>query len=48
MTFTAQVQNLINHTQFNGYSGTMTSPYFGRASNARQPRQIELGLRFNF
>jgi hypothetical protein len=43
-----QVQNLLNHTTFNGYSGTMTSDFFGRASNARNPRQIELGLRFNF
>jgi hypothetical protein len=48
MTFTVQVQNLINHTQYNSYSGTMTSPFFGKASNARNPRQIELGLRFNF
>jgi hypothetical protein len=48
MTFTVQVQNLLNHTQYNGYSGTMTSSFFGKASNARNPRQIELGLRFNF
>jgi hypothetical protein len=48
MTFNVQVQNLLNHTQLNGYSGTMTSPYFGRASNARQPRQIEVGVRLNF
>jgi hypothetical protein len=48
VTFTAQVQNLLNHTTYNSYSGTMTSPYFGRPSNARNPRQIEVGLRFNF
>jgi len=48
ITFQAQVQNLLNHTQLNGYSGTMTSPFFGRANNARNPRQIEVGMRLNF
>ena len=48
MTFQFQIQNLLNHTTYNSYSGTMTSPYFGRASNARNPRQIEVGLRLNF
>jgi hypothetical protein len=48
VTFQMQIQNLLNNIQLNGYSGTMTSPYFGKASNARNPRQIEAGLRFNF
>ena len=48
VTFQTQIQNLLNNTQFNNYSGTMTSQYFGRASNARNARQIEAGLRFNF
>jgi hypothetical protein len=48
MTFQMQVSNLLNNTQFNNYSGTMTSQYFGRASNARNARQIEVGLRVNF
>jgi hypothetical protein len=48
ITFQVQVQNLLNHTQLNGYSGTLTSPFFGRASGANRPRQIEAGLRFNF
>jgi hypothetical protein len=48
VTFQMQVQNLLNNVQFNGYSGTMTSSFFGRASNARQPRQIEVGMRLNF
>ena len=48
VTFQMQIQNLLNHTQLNGYSGTMTSSFFGRANNARQPRQVEVGLRFNF
>ncbi len=48
VTFQIHVQNLLNHTQLNSYSGTMTSNFFGRASSARNPRQIEVGLRFNF
>jgi hypothetical protein len=48
VTFQFQIQNLLNNTQLNGYSGTMTSTFFGRASSARQPRQVEAGLRFNF
>jgi len=48
MTFQMQVQNLLNNTQLNSFSGTMTSPFFGKASSARNPRQVEVGLRFNF
>jgi hypothetical protein len=48
VTFNVQIQNLLNNTQLNGYSGTMSSTFFGRASTARNPRQVEAGLRFNF
>jgi hypothetical protein len=48
VTFNMQIQNLLNNTQLNQYSGTMTSPFFGKASSARNARQIEAGLRFNF
>ncbi len=48
VTFQFQVQNLLNHTQFTNYLGTMTSDYFGKANNARNARQVEAGLRFNF
>jgi hypothetical protein len=48
MAFVVNIQNLLNHPQLNQYSGVMTSPFFGRANGARNPRQIELGLRFNF
>ena len=33
VTFQFQIQNLLNNTQFNGYSGTMTSSFFGKAKN---------------
>jgi len=48
VTFQFQIQNLLNHAQFTNYIGTMTSDYFGKANNARNARQIEAGLRFNF
>lgn len=48
MTFVCNIQNLFNNEQLNGFSGVMTSPFFGRANSARNPRQIEFGLRFNF
>ena len=48
MTFRIQVQNVLNNQQLNSYSGVMTSPFFGRANSARNPRQVEAGLRFNF
>jgi len=48
MTFIVNFQNILNNQQLNGYSGVMTSPFFGRANSARNPRQIEAGLRFNF
>ena len=48
MTFNVEVQNLLNSVQLNNYSGVMTSPFFGKANNARNPRQIQLALRFNF
>ena len=41
-------QNVLNHSNLGNYSGVMTSPFFGRANSARNPRQIETGIRFNF
>ena len=41
-------QNLTNHTNYAGYSGTMTSPFFGRPTAAQGMRKIDVGLNFNF
>jgi hypothetical protein len=41
-------QNVFNHTNWFGYSGVMTSPFFGRPTSASSPRKIELGTRFSF
>jgi hypothetical protein len=44
----AQAQNLFNHTNPTGYSGVMTSPFFGQPTAALPGRRIELGARIGF
>ena len=41
-------QNMTNHQNLGGYSGVMTSPFFGRATLAQNPRKIDLGLGLSF
>ena len=48
MTFIANFWNALNHTQYQPYSGVMTSAFFGRPNRANNPRSVEVGLRFNF
>ena len=38
--------NILNHTNLTGYSGVMTSPFFGDPTSAGAARKIELGARF--
>ena len=40
--------NAFNSVHFGRPSGVLTSPNFGRSTSATQPREIELGLRFQF
>ena len=47
-TFYVNVQNALNHRNFNNPSGVLTSPFFGQAITAQAPRMIELGVRLNF
>ena len=44
----AQAQNLTNHANYIGYSGTLTSPFFGQPTAVLNPRRIDLGIQFNF
>ncbi|MBI4443542.1 MAG: hypothetical protein HY649_09240, partial [Acidobacteria bacterium] len=48
LTISLNIRNLLNHTNFTRFSGVMTSPLFGLPTSARNPREIEMGLRFNF
>jgi hypothetical protein len=47
-TFYMNVQNLLNHRNFNNPSGVLTSPFFGQSTSAFTPRTVELGIRLNF
>jgi hypothetical protein len=44
----AAATNVANHTNLAGYSGVLTSPFFGLPTSASAPRRVELGARFGF
>lgn len=48
MTFTVNVQNLLNNTRVYGYSGVITSPLFGRPTGYQAGRSITLSLNTQF
>jgi len=48
MTITVNVQNLLNNTRVNGYSGVITSPLFGRPTGYGPGRSITLSLNTQF
>jgi hypothetical protein len=41
-------QNLLNRANYVGYSGVITSPFFGQPTNVMNPRRLQMGLRFGF
>jgi hypothetical protein len=48
MTFSVRAQNLTNRDNFAGYSGVLTSPFFGRPTMVLNPRRVVLNVAFNF
>ncbi len=48
VVLTANVSNLLNHTNLSRFSGVLSSPFFGQANSARRPREIELGVQLQF
>ncbi len=44
----ANLNNAFNKTHLGTPSGVMTSPFFGKSFNASSPREIEVGMRFQF
>ena len=48
MELFAQASNILNHVTRTGYVGNLSSPLFGTPVNYGQPRDINVGLRFNF
>jgi hypothetical protein len=43
-----QAQNLANQANYLGYSGTLTSPFFGRPTTVSGMRKIDVGFSLNF
>jgi hypothetical protein len=46
--FYVQAQNLTNRNNYGGYSGVLTSPFFGQPTLVNNPRKIDAGMQFNF
>ena len=46
--FYAAAQNVTNRANYIGYSGVLTSSFFGQPTNVLNPRKIEVGVRFGF
>ena len=46
--FRAEFFNFFNHTQFNGYGTTFGAPGFAAPNSTRDPREIQLGIKFLF
>jgi len=43
-----QFQNLLNRSNFVGYSGVRTSPFFMQPTNVANPRRVQLSMKFGF
>jgi hypothetical protein len=43
-----QATNLTNHPNYQGYSGTMTSPFFGKPTTVTAPRKVDVGINVSF
>ena len=48
MQLYVQVQNLTNQRNYAGYSGTMTSPFFGQPTTVAMMRKVDVGLTMQF
>jgi len=46
--FFIQGQNLTNQSNYLGYSGLLSSPFFGRPTTVRDMRKIDAGINLNF
>ena len=48
LVFMLQAQNLTNRSNYVGFSGVMTSPFFQQATAVANPRKIDIGMSFRF
>ena len=44
----ANISNVLNRTNFQNFSGALTSSRFGQPTSASSPREIQIGARFQF
>ena len=40
--------NLTNHPNYIGYSGVLTSPFYGQPTSVSSTRRVQAGLNFGF
>jgi hypothetical protein len=48
LSFNASIQNITNHANLSGFSGTLTSPSFGKATSAFGTRKVDFGMGISF
>ena len=48
LNFFANLQNVTNRRNYGGYSGVITSDFYGRPTFVQNPRRAEVGMNFNF
>jgi hypothetical protein len=48
LSLNVNVQNLTNHGNLIGYSGTLTSDFFGRPTSVLGTRKVDIGLGLSF
>jgi len=48
MEFFIRADNVLNNVNYGSFSGNMLSPFFGRPTNAQQPRRLTVGSAFRF
>jgi hypothetical protein len=47
-TFALDAFNVLNHVNYSGYVGNVSSPFFGRAVSAQPTRRLQATIRFKF
>ncbi|HXG83405.1 MAG TPA: TonB-dependent receptor [Pyrinomonadaceae bacterium] len=48
LTFSADIFNLLNRTNFGEFNGVLSSPFFGRPNRANDARRVNLGVSLSF
>jgi hypothetical protein len=48
LQFVVQVQNVTNNANYSGYSGVLTSPFFGQPTSVIGTRKVDMGVQLQF